>query len=146
MMPSDDELEIIERVVQHRDLDQPVTVRTSVLKETKIWHGYNRAWCQGILCYEGFYQNGRQEGEEKYWYDNGVLSTHKHYKNGLGEGECVNWNQDGIETRRENFVNGKLHGTRTIFYPYLNKTVTQQWQDGTLISEDSNIEQVNLTE
>ena len=42
-----------------------------------------------------YYKEDKQEGESKWWYENGQLYFQQYYKEGKRDGETEYWNEDG---------------------------------------------------
>ncbi len=69
--------------------------------------GMQKCWYNnGQLFYEENYKNGKQEGIQKYWYKNGQLWYEKNYKEGKQEGIQKKWYKNGQLDYENNYKNG----------------------------------------
>ena len=60
--------------------------------------------------YQRFYRDGKLEGEEKAWWENGQLEYQTVYKDGKREGEQKGWWDNGQPRYQEFYKDGKREG------------------------------------
>jgi antitoxin component YwqK of YwqJK toxin-antitoxin module len=54
-----------------------------------------------------FYKDGKKHGEYKWWYSNGELQEHSFYKDGKFHGEYKSWDRNGQLRRHCFYKDGK---------------------------------------
>ena len=87
--------------------------------------GVQKDWYDdGQLRSESNYKDGKSEGVQKWWYENGQLWTEGHYKDGKEEGVQKSWHENGVLAYTEYYKDGKKEGVQKSWY----------W-DGQLMSE-----------
>lgn len=76
--------------------------RVTVTENTKefeckngVFNGFTKTFSKGILIYEGVYSNGKLDGTENVYFDDGKVKITTIYKNGVKEGTEVFYNEDG---------------------------------------------------
>ena len=78
------------------------------------WHQKGVKWPkEKIKKSEGLFQNGKEEGEHKWWFDTNVMDQIIVYKNGLIEGTMKNWHPNGQLKLESNYKKGKHEGKTT---------------------------------
>ncbi len=73
-----------------------------------VRHGEYREYNYGNIKEERFYQNGKQEGTTKVYYDTGKIMEEGLYKNGLRDGVSKWYDQEGKVTIEYEYKNGEL--------------------------------------
>jgi antitoxin component YwqK of YwqJK toxin-antitoxin module len=63
-----------------------------------------------IVAQELNYDDGELEGEQKEFFNNGVLKSSIYYKKGLIEGEVITNSPSGIIAMKDNFIHGVKEG------------------------------------
>ena len=82
--------------------------------------GVQKDWYDdGQLRSESNYKDGKSEGVQKWWYENGQLEFEGNYKDGKKHGKETWWN-NGQVVKEENYKDGKLDGKYTEWYGYEN--------------------------
>jgi len=61
------------------------------------------------------YVNGKKEGMQSEWYDNGQLRVERNYVNGKCEGALTAWYDNGQLWLEENLTNNKLEGMQRVW-------------------------------
>lgn len=59
------------------------------------FNGFSKTYSKGILVYEGVYLNGKRDGTENVYYDDGNIKITTNYKNGVKDGTEIFYNEDG---------------------------------------------------
>ena len=80
--------------------------------------GYEKQWFEnGDLAIERFYKNGFKTGTHKGWWENGKPKF-QYYFNDRGEfhGRVKEWYQTGFMFRDFNYINGKEIGSQKLWY------------------------------
>lgn len=62
------------------------------------------------------YINGKMEGIQRTWWENGKLKQEATYKNDLFHGKLQEWSFTGTLTRDNNYVNGQEEGKQRLWY------------------------------
>src|SRR5712692_7419769 len=57
---------------------------------------------------DGYYRDGKQDGQWTMWYENGAKSIEGNYRNGKREGMWTRWDPSGLTSRRETYKDGTL--------------------------------------
>lgn len=99
------------------------------LEEHKVWYNNGKPWAQG------FFRNGRPEGELIHWYRNGQLSRREFYRNGKNEGEFKSWHENGHLRTLSYYRNGKLNEERKTWYENGRSKEREYYRDGKLEGE-----------
>ncbi len=84
---------------------------------------------KGIKTFEGFYLNGRRDGLQNWYFDNGVLKSSTFYKYGDEEGLSKDFNEKGelnIETKYQNGRTEKM----IYYYPNGKPEIVFNYEDG----------------
>lgn len=63
--------------------------------EIAVKYGVERRWQKGILVYETNYLLGKENGERKSFYNNGMLSQVQTFKDDLLDGESIEYYENG---------------------------------------------------
>jgi antitoxin component YwqK of YwqJK toxin-antitoxin module len=69
----------------------------------------------GQIESEYFYVNGNKSGDEKQYYENGQLKSKVTYENGIKNGLEITYNEDGKVTHRGTWYRGNKHGKFTTY-------------------------------
>lgn len=77
-------------------------------KECGLWYVWNN---RGILIICSFYDNGKSEGLQTKWHDNGQLESEGLFLNSKQIGLWYYWHSNGVLSRSESYINGKLNGS-----------------------------------
>lgn len=62
----------------------------------------------GGLDYVGYYKNGKEHGEWKYFWENGNVKSVAYYERGLEEGTMYDYNEKGEAIIKYRYVQGDL--------------------------------------
>lgn len=62
----------------------------------------------GGLDYVGYYKNGKEHGEWKYFWENGNVKSVEFYERGVEEGTMYDYNEKGEATVKYRYVHGDL--------------------------------------
>lgn len=94
-------------------------IRQSFLNHKRV--GKYEEWHDTVVGFiktvEGFYQDGKLEGERKtWWICTGKLKKHSHYRNGILHGKCEEWYQNGVKSGRCYYQNGVIIGMYESWY------------------------------
>ncbi len=76
----------------------------------KSWHENGQIWN------EGNYKEGKKEGIQKNWYDNGQLCYEENYKEGELDGIQKEWYKNGQLEYERNYKEGELDGIQKEWY------------------------------
>jgi uncharacterized protein len=76
---------------------------------------YENWYENGQLRFQGFYRNGKLEGERKSWYENGQLQSQEFYRDGKEEGERKYWHEDGQIWIHDFYRDGEREGKRKLW-------------------------------
>ncbi len=68
------------------------------------------------ITWERKYQNGKQDGTEKWWYVSGKICRKSIFKNGYEDGIWKKWYKNGQIEWEAEFKNGKLNGEWKLWY------------------------------
>ena len=63
-----------------------------------------------------------EEGEYKWWWNNGQLAYHAFYKKGVKHGESKTWSREGELVRHKSYKEGKFE--RNYYNEYIGFTKT----------------------
>ena len=98
---------------------------------TKVDHGTLTYWYgNGNKEYEAVYVEGRIQGVETQWHENGQMRTEQHYDNGLRNGPRYCWDNQGNKVKEENYRHDKPHGMWTIWRANGQIKWQQEFVDG----------------
>ncbi len=93
------------------------TIKTTQYRNGKE-HGESRSWYDnGMLCEVRKYIDGRKEGTHFGWYSNGTPRFIYHYGKDIYEGEYIEWYSNGQLFRSQHFVAGHENGKQQIWFP-----------------------------
>ncbi len=108
-------------------MDSEKTYENGVERRNVHWYSNgNKAWDMS------FDKNGRSDGEQFVWYENGRLKAHERYKQGKCDGECAYWIEDGTIVARGTYVDGSpWNGTFFVSYGGADGT-TRSFNAGTV--------------
>ena len=82
---------------------------------------------------ETHYKNGKGDGKQTYWHENGKKSSTGYMKKGLNEGKAIGWYDNGQKRWEHYFKNGKLNGQNKFWNKNGRLEKTIFWQNGTII-------------
>ncbi|GAA5107588.1 hypothetical protein GCM10023211_08870 [Orbus sasakiae] len=84
----------------------------------------------GQIVFEGNYEDGKQEGIQKAYYDDGSIKLLQYYENGKKEGEQTAY---GFNGRTEyNYKNGRLDGVQKTYDHDGNLVLEENYKNGQL--------------
>jgi hypothetical protein len=66
---------------------------------------------------EGYYRDGKQDGQWTMWYENGARAAVDHYRGGVQDGPHTSWYANGVKSVEGNYRNGKRKGVWTRWDP-----------------------------
>lgn len=69
------------------------------------------------------YKDGRKDGVETFWNENGKPCHYATYKNGKLDGRVLIFNINGLLIGEENYVDGKKNGMSKFFHPISLKLI-----------------------
>jgi antitoxin component YwqK of YwqJK toxin-antitoxin module len=69
----------------------------------------------GQIESEYFYVGGNKSGDEKEYHENGQLKSRVTYENGIKDGLEIAYNQDGKIVREANWYRGNKHGLELVY-------------------------------
>jgi len=96
--------------------ENPFIQSQCFFKDGKLEGENKRWWNNGQLSYQCFYKNAMIEGEYKNWYENGQLWVQSFYKDGKLEGESKDWYENGQLFTRCFYKGGELEGEYKEWY------------------------------
>ncbi len=64
----------------------------------------------GSKMLEGYYVDGKQNGDWTMWYDNGQKASIDHYKDGIQDGQHIGWYTNGKISAKGMYKDGKREG------------------------------------
>ncbi|MBW2964763.1 toxin-antitoxin system YwqK family antitoxin, partial [Candidatus Woesearchaeota archaeon] len=79
---------------------------------------------------ESTYVNGKREGKQYKWYDNGQKYAEENYVNGKEEGKQFRWHKNGQKYAEENYVNGKEEGKQFRWHKNGQKYAEENYVNG----------------
>tara|TARA_R110001606_G_scaffold26570_3_gene85855 strand:+ start:64 stop:825 length:762 start_codon:yes stop_codon:yes gene_type:complete len=85
----------------------------------------------------GKYVDGKKEGVQKLWYDDGQLYSEKNYKDGKKEGIQKVWFENGQLWSEKNYKDGKAEGIQKVWYENGQLGSERNLKDGKLINQYS---------
>ena len=86
-----------------------------IYKDGKL-EGEQLEWYEdGQLFSKQFYKDGKKEGEQLCWWKNGQLMSKSFYKEGKKEGEQIRWFENGQLSSLESYKEGKQAGLGQIY-------------------------------
>lgn len=86
--------------------------------------------CDGVFNGEESWKNGKRNGMQKGWHQNGNLSYECNYKDGKKDGLVKNWYDDGILMSESNYKEGKLDGISRDWHHNEQLHNEGTWKDG----------------
>ncbi len=98
-----------------------------------LWHYNEQGKRQGVQKYfyqngklqlEGTWNNGKEQGVMKEYYDNGVLKRVSNWNDGQINGEVVEYNPQGKVKRRLYYLNGVEDTSKRIVYAKISHQIT----------------------
>jgi hypothetical protein len=82
------------------------------------------------MIYKGEYKDGKKDGLQLYFYENGNLQYECNYKNGKKEGRSVQFNKNFSLISEENYKDDKLDGSQSYKYANKNKHYKYNFKNG----------------
>jgi antitoxin component YwqK of YwqJK toxin-antitoxin module len=79
---------------------------------------------------EGIFLNGKLNGYQKMYYQNGRLAMERDYKDGMENGDANEYYEDGSLKQKGVFENGKEEGTWESFYPNGQVKLRSKYKSG----------------
>ena len=76
------------------------------------------------------YNNGKKNGKETYWYDNGHKASEGFWKNDKLEGKLTAWNETGRVIQEVHFKDDMEHGLCTIWNDKGQMESEQMFKEG----------------
>jgi antitoxin component YwqK of YwqJK toxin-antitoxin module len=115
------------QIVQFADKTPQATWEVKIYSDgSKVKDGpYHEFYPDGNKFVEGKYANGKQEGEWKFWADNGKLNKAQTYHVGKLDGSWTLYHDDGNKERDESYKAGVRDGKWT-FYGAKNQPIQQE--------------------
>jgi len=87
------------------------------------------------IGFKYIYKDGKLEGEQSIWLENGQLSSKDFYKEGKLEGEQLRWWENGQLASKEFCKEGELEGEQLIWYENGQLYSKSFYKDGKLKGE-----------
>jgi hypothetical protein len=82
---------------------------------------------------EGYYRDGKQDGQWTMWYENGARAAVDHYQGGVQDGPHTSWYANGVKSIEGTYRNGKREGIWTRWDPSGLTSRRETYKDGTLV-------------
>jgi len=76
------------------------------------------------------YANGKLNGQQRTYYNNGKLRKVSHYNNGLLDGQMYTLTEKGTKESLLNYKNGKKNGVWTYYFDSGKTARIENWKDG----------------
>jgi antitoxin component YwqK of YwqJK toxin-antitoxin module len=77
------------------------------------------------------YKNGKENGKQTYYYDNGPIKIHIMVKDGELDGKSIYYFENGLISKEENYKDGKLDGEYIEYFEKSgNKFIVGNYKDG----------------
>ena len=103
-----------------------------IYKDGKL-EGEQLWWCEdGQLEYKEFYKDGKKEGEQLWWCEDGQLEYKEFYKDGKMDGEQLGWYSNGQLEYKEFYKDGKLDGEQLKWFEDGQLEYKEFYKDGKL--------------
>ncbi len=93
--------------------------------DTLLLAGYINGKKQG-RCYTRYpgqhyqsvenFNNGKAEGWQRRWWENGTLKYEAHFKDDIFDGRLREWNPKGVLMRDNHYLNGQEEGKQRMWY------------------------------
>ena len=100
-------------------------------KEGK-WVSYYHS--TGKKIYEQTFKDGKLDGLETGWYENGQMKSEGTFKDGKIDGLLTGWYENGQKKNEFTFKDGKYDGLFTSWYENGQKEIEETYKDGEWIS------------
>jgi antitoxin component YwqK of YwqJK toxin-antitoxin module len=78
-------------------------------------------------------ENGKKQGEYKWWWSNGKIWEHRYYVDDKRHGEYKAWHLNGQLSRHCYYVDGKLHGEFKLWHENGQLWVHCFYQNGEVV-------------
>lgn len=95
--------------------------------KTGKWKVWNE---KSILVYEVTYKNGKEDGEEIYYFDNGKPQVLTTYKDGIKDGRIAEWFDNGQQNTEGYFTNDKQDKIWIFRMPDSKTVSVARYKDG----------------
>jgi antitoxin component YwqK of YwqJK toxin-antitoxin module len=133
-------------ITLHREYNDKGQLISSIsLNESEEKHGSVISYHNnGILAFEGNYQNGKEHGTIKYYRESGKLVKEENYKNGILHGDSKSYYENEGKAWEKKYNEGKLDGIQRLWEEnqngsngelYYFKGIEENYKDGILISK-----------
>jgi antitoxin component YwqK of YwqJK toxin-antitoxin module len=86
------------------------------MKAGKI-HGTLNAYINGVRRVVQSYENGKMDGSQKAFYEDGTIAQEAEYKNDKLHGEKKMYSKGGNMMRKESYKSGRKVKAEKVFYP-----------------------------
>lgn len=116
------------------------------------WHGPRRLWDMdsGRMTCDTQYVEGKPEGVQRNWWNNGKPQSDFYYHNNLLEGRATDWYENGNKERDGTYKEGKKEGVWTSWYENGQKSIEGTYESdkkvGTWTEWTKEGEVVSITE
>lgn len=84
----------------------------------------------GTIEFEGQIKNGKEEGNWKFYHDNGAIKNTVEYISGLPNGKDLTYFSNGTLREEKYYLNGKLEGEYKLWYDKDKLDVTGSFKSG----------------
>ncbi len=81
---------------------------------------------------EGYYRDGKQDGQWTMWYENGARAAVDHYQGGIQDGLHTSWYANGAKSIEGNYRNGKREDIWTRWDPIGRTSQREIYKDDKL--------------
>ena len=78
------------------------------------------------IQFEKSFKDGKQDGEEKYWYENGTLKINTNFKNGKKDGKVSKWHENGQLEEEGFYEDGYMNGVFKGWHENGNKAYVKE--------------------
>ena len=99
----------------------------------QMWHGKDK------LAYTVRLVEGKREGKEEWFHENGQRKSVAHFKEDLPDGELTAWHEDGSRHLKQQYKEGMPVGSHKEFYPGPEKQLAKiaSYKEGKLHGEQA---------
>lgn len=102
-----------------------------------LHNGYEQFDNRNNLVVKGNFTHGLKDGEWKSWYPNGKLKSHENWDEGRKNGMQRLFDEEGNLTSKTHYANGLLHG-ENIFY-MKNDTIIHNYRRGEVVEKSGSL-------
>jgi antitoxin component YwqK of YwqJK toxin-antitoxin module len=120
---------------QRVQIEENIDLNNNLIKEIYIDDDLRKVEVfnkDNIKTIERHYKNGKLEGKQYKWYDNGQLNIEENDKNGELEGKQYSWYEDSKLKYEYNYVNGELEGKQYNWYNNGKLEYEENYKNGEL--------------